>query len=98
MNKHCVDWLFNARQLQSVISSYCGFYCCFYCVLRCRGVDLARIVNSFTSDTGFNDSIVRNFVCDGVATFKGDSSQNVVRQTIQLLRTQYQDVSERRPH
>jgi hypothetical protein len=63
MNEHCVDWLFNAKQLQSAVSNYCGFYCCFYCVLRCRGVDLTRIVDSFTNDTGFNDSIVRNFVC-----------------------------------
>jgi hypothetical protein len=63
MNKHCVKWLFNAKQLQSVASSYCGFYCCFYCVLRCRDVDLTRIVNSFINDTGFNHLIVRNFVC-----------------------------------
>jgi hypothetical protein len=63
MNRHCVDWIFNARQLQSAVSNCCGFYCCFYCVLRCRCVDLTRIVNSFTDDTGFNDSIVRNFVC-----------------------------------
>jgi hypothetical protein len=63
MHRHCVDWLFNARQLQSAVSNCFGFYCCFYCLLRCRGVDLTRIVNSFTDDTGFNDSIVRNFVC-----------------------------------
>lgn len=63
MNEHCVDWLFNTKQLQSVVSSYCGFYCCYYCVFKCRGVDLTCIINSFTNDTGFNDSIVRNFVC-----------------------------------
>lgn len=64
MNEHCIDWVYNARQLQSVVSSYCGFYCCFYCMFRCRGFDLTRIVNLFTRDTGFNDSIVRGFVCD----------------------------------
>ena len=63
MNEHCVDWIYNTKQLQSVVSSYCGFYCCYYCVLKCKGVDLTRIVNSFTNDTGYNDSIVRNFVC-----------------------------------
>jgi hypothetical protein len=61
-NKHCVNWLFNAKQLQRIVINYCGFYCCFYCVRRCRGVDLTRIVNSFTNVTGFNDSFVRNFV------------------------------------
>jgi hypothetical protein len=29
MNKNCTHWTFNARQLKSVVSSYCGFYCCF---------------------------------------------------------------------
>jgi hypothetical protein len=69
MNKNCNRWIFNTRQLQSIVSSYCGFYCCFYCMLRCRGFDLTRIVKIFTGDTGFNDSIVRGFVCnDGFAT------------------------------
>jgi hypothetical protein len=69
MNEHCVDWTFNAKQLQSVVSDYCGFYCCFYCMLRCRGFDLTRIVNLFTKDTGFNDSIVHGFVCcDGISS------------------------------
>ena len=63
MNEHCIDWIYNARQLQSVVSSYCGFYCCFYCMFRCRNFDLTRIVNSFTNDTAFNDSIVHGFVC-----------------------------------
>jgi hypothetical protein len=63
MNKHCRVWTFNRRQLQSIVSSFCGYYCCFYCMFRCRGVDLNRIVNCFTKDTAFNDSIVHSFVC-----------------------------------
>jgi len=63
MNENCIDWIYNTRQLQSIASSYCGFYCCFYCMFRCRGFDLTRIVNTFTRDTGLNDSIVYGFVC-----------------------------------
>jgi hypothetical protein len=48
MNKSCARWIFNTRQLQSIVSSYCGFYCCFYCMFRCRGFDLTRIVKVFT--------------------------------------------------
>jgi hypothetical protein len=25
MNKNCTRWIFNTRQLQSIVSSYCGF-------------------------------------------------------------------------
>lgn len=63
MNRHCNVWTCTERQLQSVISSFCGFYCCFYCMYRSRGVDLHRIVSLFTRDTGFNDSIVHSFIC-----------------------------------
>ena len=63
MNDHCSVWTFNRKQLQSVISSFCGYYCCFYCLYRCRGVDINRIVNCFTKDTAFNDTIVHSFVC-----------------------------------
>lgn len=64
MNKHCSIWMYNRRQLQSLISSFCGYYCCFYCMLRCRGKNINGIVNYFTKDTGFNDYIVHNFVCN----------------------------------
>jgi len=63
LNRHCSYWTFNERQLQSVISRFCGHYCIYYCLLRSRGVDMPKIVSSFTSDTGFNDVIVHALVC-----------------------------------
>jgi hypothetical protein len=65
VNKHCCKWIFNQRQFQSNISSFCGFYC-LYCLLICRGLDVNGIVSMFTNDTGFNDSIVHTFVCNKV--------------------------------
>lgn len=64
MNKHCNIWTFNKKQLQSVISSFCGYYCCMYVMLKCRRVDMTRIVAMFTTDTGFNDTIAHRFVCN----------------------------------
>lgn len=64
MDKHCVVWTFNKKQLQSIVSQFCGHYCCFYCVFRNRGVDMNRIVNQFTSDTGFNDVAIHGFICN----------------------------------
>ena len=66
MNRHCCEWVFNKRQLQSIISTFCGFYCCMYVMLRSRGVELNCTVALFTSDTGFNDSIVHSFVCNKI--------------------------------
>jgi hypothetical protein len=56
-------WTFSERQIQSVASSFCGQYCIYYTKLRCSGVDLSRIINTFTRDTGYNDLIVHKFVC-----------------------------------
>jgi hypothetical protein len=62
MNEHCRKWVFNQKQLHSVMSSFCGYYCCMYCLFRCRGVDLNGVVNVFTNDTAFNDSLAHSFV------------------------------------
>ena len=64
MNKHCTIWTFNKKQLQSIISSFCGYYCCMFCMLSCRRVDMTKIINMFTTDTGFNDCIAHSFVCN----------------------------------
>ena len=91
MNERCNDWIYSTRQLQSIVSSYCGFYCCFYCMLRCRDFDLTRIVNFFTKDTGFNDSIVHGFVCDnGLSALQRISSENSQFPQIQFLRSEHQ--------
>jgi hypothetical protein len=63
LDRYCRVWTFNNKQLQSVVSSFCGYYCCFYCMLRCRGRNMTSIVKCFTKDTGFNDSFVHSFVC-----------------------------------
>ena len=63
MNRHCLTWNFNDRQLQSVVSKFCGHYCIYFCINRSRGVDMRKIVRSFTTDTGLNDVLVHAFVC-----------------------------------
>ena len=64
MNTYCKHWTFNARQLQSIASSFCGQYCIYYCIMRSFNVNMCRIVNNFTKDTGFNDVLVHSFVCE----------------------------------
>jgi len=32
-------------------------------MLRSRGIDMPKIVNSFTADTGLNDVLAHGFVC-----------------------------------
>jgi len=63
LNRHCKHWIFNERQLQSICSRFCGHYCVYYCLLSSKGLDLRRIVASFSNDTGFNDVLVHGFIC-----------------------------------
>jgi hypothetical protein len=60
MNKHCSSWIYNKKQLQSVVSKFCGYYCVVYCMLRSLGRNLHYIVGKFTRDTGFNDALIKN--------------------------------------
>ena len=66
----CERWTFNSRQLQSVVSYFCGHYCIYYCLLRSRGVTMNAIVGSFSNDTGFNDCMVHAFVCLNLLSIK----------------------------
>jgi len=63
INRHCVSWNFNDRQLQCLISKFCGHYCIYFYVRRSRVIDMCKIVRSFTSDTGLNDVLVHAYVC-----------------------------------
>ena len=63
MNKHCTFWNCSDRQLQSLVSYFCGQYCVFYCMYRSIGLDSNAIYGLFTNDTGLNDWLVHNFVC-----------------------------------
>jgi len=63
MNEHCSNWIYNKRQLQSVVSRFCGFYCVCYCIYRSKGYDMQKFVNNFTTDTGFNDLLVHGLLC-----------------------------------
>jgi len=67
LNAYCVRWSYNRKQLQSINSIFCGYYACFYCLYRSRNIDMNSIVNMFTSDTGFNDSIVHSFVTNKIS-------------------------------
>ena len=64
LDVNCVEWIWIERQIQSVISKLCGHYFIFYCLCRSTGLDVRKIVRMFTKDTGLNDSMVHNFVCN----------------------------------
>ena len=62
MNRHCrKTWSYSRKQLQSAVSNVCGQYCIVWCLLNSRAsVDLSSLL--YTSDTGLNDSIVKEIV------------------------------------
>jgi hypothetical protein len=63
LNGRCSEWIFNDKQLQSVVSGFCGQYCLVYCILKSRGKSLSDILKYFSSDTGLNDFLVHKFTC-----------------------------------
>ena len=63
VDENCVEWIRNERQIQKVISTFCGHYCIFYCLYRSRGLDVRKIVRMFTKDTSLNDLIAHNVAC-----------------------------------
>jgi len=64
LNEHYRSWIYNKKQLHSIISTFCGYYCCMYCIYRSGGFDLFKIINLFSTDTAYKDSIVHGFICN----------------------------------
>ena len=64
MNAVCSSsWTYNSRQLQSILSAFCGHYCVYFCALRSGGLSMSNIVATFSNDTAFNDYYVHSFSC-----------------------------------
>lgn len=60
--KNCSRWSMNTKQLQSVVSHFCGNYVVMFCLFKYLNYSMNSIVDCFTNDTGLNDSIARDFV------------------------------------
>lgn len=63
MDRMCVVWTREDRQLQSAASRFCGHYAIFFCLLKTLGHSSNSIYGQFTHDTGLNDVIAHGFVC-----------------------------------
>ena len=63
----------NSCRVSSV--NFCGHYCICYCLYRSSGIDMQKIVCSFTSDTALNDVLVHALVCRIRKKFKTNSFQ-----------------------
>jgi hypothetical protein len=66
LDKYCSVWKRNERQIQSVLTRFCGHYCIFFCLYKYMDYDLKTIINCFSNDTGLNDWIVHKFVCESI--------------------------------
>ena len=63
MNMNCNRWITNKRQLQSVVSRFCGAYTVIYCAYRYKGLNINAICKMYTNDYGYNDVITHEIVC-----------------------------------
>lgn len=66
LKKYCANYVKNDKQIQSVISAFCGQYCVFYSLFKYLGYSLEDICNCFSNDTALNDMIVHKFVCENM--------------------------------
>ena len=63
MNKYCISWTFNKKQMQSLVSRFCGNYCIWYCMMKFSKFTLNELVRVMSRDTGLNDFLVHRFAC-----------------------------------
>lgn len=60
LNKMCISYRYNTRDLQAINSTTCGEYCVMYLLFKAHGYTMSQFVKCyFTIDCEKNDSIVR---------------------------------------
>ena len=62
LNTHSTSWTYNNKQLQSIVSKFCGHYVVMYCLFKNLNFSMNSIINCFTDDTGLNDTIANSVV------------------------------------
>ena len=62
LEDHSNTFTSNKKTLQSPWSRVCGQYCLFYALHRCRNISMSTIVNMFTDQRDWKDTLVRNFI------------------------------------
>ena len=61
LDKFCMSWTYNNKQLQSAISYFCGQYCILFSLYRSLDYSMKDILGMFSTDTGLNDFIAHGF-------------------------------------
>lgn len=62
LQDHSSTFTWNEKTLQSPWSRVCGQYCLFYALHRSRNIPMSTIVNMFTDQQEWNDTLVRDFI------------------------------------
>ena len=62
IDKHCINWTHNDRQLQHIFSNLCGAVCNFFAIYKSYGHDMSRIVGAFTDSPIINDRVMDRFI------------------------------------
>lgn len=58
LKKNCSrGWIYNTKTVQAPFSLTCGAHCLFYVKLRCNGVKMADIVNSYYTPNVYENDI-----------------------------------------
>ena len=62
LDKTSSKWTYNRKQIQSVISDFCGHYCVLFILHKCRNMSLDTFISKFSDSTIENDLLMLMFL------------------------------------
>lgn len=62
LQRHCIDYIVNAKRLQQLYSTICGEYCIYFLLHRSFGISMSSILSRFIVNFSKNDRIVQQFM------------------------------------
>lgn len=59
LKRNTKQFFYNGKIIQNYLTSVCGIYCLVYIYFRSKGISMHDFVNMFSTDTLFNDFVVK---------------------------------------
>ena len=62
IKENCVNYFFNDRRVQSLLSKYCGYFCCLFILKKYKNYSFLKFLKLFFTDYDLNDKLIEKLL------------------------------------
>ena len=62
IKENCVNYFFNDKRVQSLLSKYCGYFCCLFILKKYKNYSFLKFLKLFFTDYDLNDKLIEKLL------------------------------------